>query len=220
MRVFCDFDGTIAKLDVTDYVLSQLADPKWEVLEEGWLAGRMTAAACMRAQVELIGGSDADLDAVLDAVELDDGFADFVAWCRRRQLDLTIVSDGVDYFIRRVLKRHGLDGLSVVSNRLAGREMRRHLEQPWARAGCAAGSGVCKCEVLRPSGATPAGPAVFIGDGRSDFCASARADILFAKSKLAEYAAARGQAFHPFSDFHDVLAQLAGMAGGIGAVAV
>ena len=58
---------------------------------------------------------------------------------------------------------------------------------------------------------TEAGPVVFVGDGRSDFCASGRADILFAKASLADYAAQRGLAFHPFEDFHDVTARLAPM---------
>jgi 2-hydroxy-3-keto-5-methylthiopentenyl-1-phosphate phosphatase len=52
---------------------------------------------------------------------------------------------------------------------------------------------------------------VYIGDGRSDFCVSARADVLFAKDELAAYAAGRGQAHHPFSTFHDVTAVLAPM---------
>jgi len=208
MHVFCDFDGTISVGDTTDLVLSRLAAPSWQDVESEWLAGRIDAASCMRQQVALIGGSDADLDEVLDGVELDPGFARFAAWCADRAIPLSIVSDGVDRFIRQILARHGLGGLPIVSNELAGRPGARELRQPHRRAGCAAGSGVCKCAV---TAAAPVGgrQMVYVGDGRSDFCVSQRADVLFAKGALADYAAGRGQAHHVYDTFHDITAKLA-----------
>jgi 2,3-diketo-5-methylthio-1-phosphopentane phosphatase len=212
MRIICDFDGTITQQDTTDWVLEALADPAWREIESDWVAGRISAADCMRQQVALIGGTQRELNAVLDAVQLDPGFVDFLAWAGERGFPVHIVSDGVDYFIARILARHGIAKLPTVANRLAGRAGRRRLEQPWSRAGCAAKSGVCKCDAAGPA---PAGveATVFIGDGRSDFCVSARADLLFAKGALAAYAAARDQAFVAFETFHDVTSALERLAG-------
>lgn len=205
MRIFCDFDGTIAKVDTTDLVLTRLADPAWEDLEDQWRRGEITAAECMRGQVALIVRDDDALDAVLDSVELVEGFADFVAWCQGAGVPLTIVSDGVDYFIARILKRHGLDHLPVVANHMAGDAgSGRRLEQPWSRTGCAAGSGVCKCQAASTDDFM-----VFIGDGRSDFCVSGRADLLFARAALADYARSRAVPHHAFSDFHTITTTLA-----------
>jgi 2,3-diketo-5-methylthio-1-phosphopentane phosphatase len=213
MRIFCDFDGTIAKVDTTDLVLTRLADPAWEDLEERWTRGEITAAECMRGQVALIGGDDTALDSVLDTVEVADGFSEFVAWCQANAVPLTVVSDGVDHFIARILGRHGLGHLPVIANHLVGNaELGRRLEQPWARAGCAAGSGVCKCQVADKSDerVSDAGDLmVFIGDGRSDFCVSGRADLLFARDKLAAYARSRAMPHHEFSDFHTITTTLA-----------
>jgi 2,3-diketo-5-methylthio-1-phosphopentane phosphatase len=212
MHVFCDFDGTITTVDTTDRVLSRLAAPAWEEIEAEWRAGRITAAACMQAQIALIEGDDDALDSVLDEVELAEGFTDFVAWCDAHAIPLTVVSDGVDYFIKRILRRHGAGDLPVVSNRLAGRAGARRLSQPHRREGCAAGSGVCKCEATGSRLASAPRPQlVYVGDGRSDFCVSGRADLLFARDDLAAYAAGRGQAHHPFNSFHDVVAVLAPM---------
>jgi 2,3-diketo-5-methylthio-1-phosphopentane phosphatase len=209
MRIICDFDGTISRHDTTDLVLSRLADPEWQRLEDDWIAGAITAAACMRAQIALIGGSQADLEQLLDTVELDPGFVAFVGWCEARGLPLSIVSDGVDQFIARILDRHGLGRLPVVANRLAGAPGARRLEQPWGRDGCAAGSGVCKCAAAGAWSEAPWPTTVFVGDGRSDFCLAGRADLLFAKSALAEYALARAQPFIPFETFDDVTRALA-----------
>jgi 2,3-diketo-5-methylthio-1-phosphopentane phosphatase len=210
MHVFCDFDGTISAVDTTQSVLGRLATPAWEVLEADWRAGRIDAATCMREQIALIAGDDAALDAVLDAIELDPGFGEFAAWCAARAIPLTVVSDGVDYFIRRILARHDLGALPVVSNRLAGQAGARELAQPHRREGCASGAGVCKCAATQGRLDVPPRPmVVYIGDGRSDFCVSARADLLFAKGELADYAAGRGQIFHAFSTFHDITPRLA-----------
>ncbi len=210
MRIVCDFDGAITRQDTTDLVLERLADSEWARLQDAWLAGRLSGADCMVGQIALVRGSQADLDAVLDSVELDPGFADFVDWCEARGLPISIVSDGVDYFIARILARHGLERLAARANRLAGQAGAWRLELPWRDAGCAAGSGVCKC-VAAASAET--GPLVYIGDGRSDFCVSGRADILFAKSALADHCDAQGRSYHPFDTFHDVQRKLASLAG-------
>lgn len=209
MRIYCDFDGTISKRDVTDHMLGRFADPVWEAIEADWQAGRITGAECMREQIALLRGSDAELDAELDLQDLDPGFVEFAGWCASQNLPLTVVSDGVDRFIHRILSRHELGHLPVISNQLGGTESRRLLQQPWLRQGCAAGSGVCKCEVVTASSGDADSLLVFVGDGRSDCCVSARADILFAKDKLAAYAAARGQPHHVFADFNDVRRRLA-----------
>ncbi len=206
MRVYCDFDGTITKADTTDEVLNRLAGEGWVQLEDDWVAGRITAAECMRGQIALIQHDDLALDAVLDTMSIRDGFTDLVQWCRENRIPLTIVSDGVDRFIHRILARHDLGHIPVFSNRLVSGEGGYSLEQPFRRQGCAAGSGVCKCEIVDV--APPADPMVFVGDGRSDFCVSGRADLLFARDRLVQYAEQRGQAYIPFDNFFDVLLEL------------
>jgi 2-hydroxy-3-keto-5-methylthiopentenyl-1-phosphate phosphatase len=173
-------------------------------LQDDWLAGRIDGAECMRGQIALIGGSDADLNAVLDRVELDPGFPDFVDWAEAAGVPLSIASDGVDYFIARILARHGLERLAVTTNRLFGAPGARRLDHPARPATCVSGSGVCKCAASEGDGQM-----VYVGDGRSDFCVSGRADILFAKGALAAYAAERGQPYHAFDTFHDVRHALA-----------
>ncbi len=202
MRVVCDFDGTITRRDSLDYVLSRLAPPAWEAVEAAWLSGDITAAQCMRQQIAMIEASVDRLDSVLDEVELDPTFAPFVDLCDARRIPLLVVSDGVDYFIRRILGRERLNYLPLVANRLV---LDDHgawsLEQPWSQAPCTAASGVCKCATLSTG---PDGPVIYIGDGRSDFCAAGQADLVFAKGALADHCRASGIAFQPFEAFDDV----------------
>lgn len=207
MRILSDFDGTVSLRDTTDSVLAQFADPSWEALESRWIAGAMSARACMQQQIALIRASDAALDAYLDSLDIDPGFADFAADSENAGIPLTIVSDGVDYFIRRILQRNGLGHIPVIANTLSrsGRDQWR-LSASRDTQHCAAGSGVCKCDVLARQQNSPT---IYIGDGRSDFCVAAEAAIVFAKSSLATYCRDKAIAFTPFETFSDVRSALA-----------
>jgi len=48
------------------------------------------------------------MDGFLDAQEIDPTFADFQRFCAGRGFPLAILSDGMDYYIRRILERHAL----------------------------------------------------------------------------------------------------------------
>jgi 2-hydroxy-3-keto-5-methylthiopentenyl-1-phosphate phosphatase len=208
LRVWADFDGTVARDDVTDAVLRRFAAPEWESIEADWLAGRIDAAACMRRQIALVQASRAELDAFLDGLALDPGFEKFAAWCAEQATPLAVVSDGVDYFARRILSRHGLGEIPVFANRLVPDGAGWALAQPWAAAGCRAGSGVCKCAVAGPDDWAHRHFMVYVGDGRSDRCVAARADLLFAKDGLAAYCLERGFPFRAWTSFDDVRAAL------------
>jgi 2,3-diketo-5-methylthio-1-phosphopentane phosphatase len=178
-QILCDFDGTIALEDVTDAVLAALAAPEWLAIEREWAAGRIGSRACMTAQVALLQGGWSDLDRVIDAVAIDPHFPAFAAYCAERHLPLTVVSDGLDYAITRILMREGLD-LLVRANRLRrGPGGTWSLDTPFASRACATEAAHCKCLSLS---APPGTVSIVVGDGRSDVCVAGRADFVFAKA--------------------------------------
>ncbi len=202
--ILCDFDGTISRSDVTDHLLETLARPGWEALEDAWTRGEIGSAECMARQVEFIDASPAELDAALDQVEIDPGFPAFLHAAQGLGARVTVVSDGIDYAIRRVLARHGVRGLALRANRLVVTGARSYrLEHPHAASGCPAGT--CKCAV---AGALPAAPSLLIGDGRSDFCGSGAVDLVLAKGALAAHCAEIGRRHVAFSEFCDLTAEL------------
>ncbi|MEZ2132759.1 MULTISPECIES: MtnX-like HAD-IB family phosphatase [unclassified Sinorhizobium] len=207
MQVFCDFDGTISIEDATDVVLACFADPEWEDIERQWKQGLIGSSECMRRQIALIQPRRHELDALLDTVSIDPGFETFLSYCRRNDIPLAIVSDGVDYFIRRILASHGIGDLPIVANVLThrfahGREV-YSLSASLTAAGCTSGSGVCKCRVV-----DGAELRIYIGDGRSDFCVADKIDLVFAKDKLADYCDNRGIPYVPFENFFDLLPKM------------
>ena len=204
-RIVCDFDGTITPFDVTDAILGKFAHPSWENVEREWLAGKITARACMGTQAALIRTPLHTLDSFLESVPITDGFRDFARLCASRGLSLTVVSDGFDYAIKRILSRHRLGDIPVIANRLhcvGGSGYK--LEFPYGIDGCA--SGVCKCGVAEAMGGTT----LLIGDGLSDCCVAGMASLVMAKrgQALQRRCEAEKYPFKTFDDFFDVLGML------------
>jgi len=185
--VFSDFDGTVTQTDVTDEILTRLADPAWRGVEQEWVRGEIGSRECLERQMALVRASARELNALIDAVPVDPGFADFCRFAEHRALSFYVVSDGFDYVIRRVLTAF-----------------------PHPAAGCEHGCATCKAGVMKRLGRGH-DPVVFIGDGLSDRFAAREADLVFAKHELLKYCLANGIAFEPFRTFADVQASLAEM---------
>ena len=201
-RVICDFDGTIAQYDTTDALLEQFAHPAWRGVEAEWVAGRITSALCMRAQVALLDVSRAELDAWIADIAIDPAFAHFVDFCAKKQIDLCIASDGIDYVIAGVLARHGLGHLRVSANRLVFVGERGY--KLWSHDDlqrCKSGLGMCKCQLLNTTDLNTADNVLYIGDGRSDFCVSGKVTQVLAKSALLDYCRQKNLPHQPFDDF-------------------
>jgi len=181
VRVFVDFDGTISLEDTTDVVLERFADPAWQKVEADWLAGRIGSRECLQKQIDLVRATPEELDSVCEDVPLDPHFPELVALCRRAEIPVTIVSDGLDLMVRKMLARQGVD-LPILANRLEYLGDRRwQLAFPYSGRNCRAQAGHCKCLALTKE---PTTMRILIGDGRSDFCAAETSDLVIAKGAL------------------------------------
>jgi len=213
--LLCDFDGTISLEDTTDTLLERFGKVGWEELETEWREGRIGSHDCMAGQVALLDMSLAELDAHLAARAVDPAFADFVRTAQAQGMHVEVVSDGLDYAIRKILARDGLDHLPITSNRLepAG-ERNWRLAFPNASAKCAAASGTCKCARAARYQNPPRKRVLLIGDGASDFCVAEAADFVFAKGKLIAHCVAKNIPHAPIHGFADALALLPALVSG------
>ena len=204
-RVLLDFDGTVAPDDPTDRLLERFADPAWQRIEAEWQAGRITSCECMQAQAALLRATPDALDAAIGLVQLDPAFPRFVAFCRCRDIDVSIVSDGFDRVVEAALREARLP-VRFFANALQWQGGDRwRLALPHQRGDCRSGAANCKCA----HGAWGGGGSIVVGDGRSDFCMARRADYVIAKGALAEFCRAEGLPHAPFRRFEDATLRLA-----------
>lgn len=205
-HIYVDFDGTIATVDTTDLLLSRFAAPQWQVVEEEWKAGRIGSRECMVRQIDLVRASPDEMMAMCEEVEVDPGFATFVEASQALGLPLTVVSDGLDFNVNTVLRRHGVE-LPVRANHLRYLgDHRWSLTFPYARSDCATLAGNCKCQFPAEDGSEVA---ILVGDGRSDLCVAGRVDFVLAKASLLQHcrkSAINHVAFETFDEARDLLA--------------
>jgi 2-hydroxy-3-keto-5-methylthiopentenyl-1-phosphate phosphatase len=197
----CDFDGTIVAHNASMSLLQRFALPEWREVEKEWHAGHLTARAGMQKQVSLLRVSSAELDHFVDQVSIEPDFVDFAQRVARQGWELRVVSDGLDYVIRRLLQRHGLAHLPVYANHLhAVADGRYQLDFPHGSTACRAGSGTCKCAVARMH-REPAVRPILIGDGCSDYCLAHAVYEVWAKDHLLTYCQEHGLPHWPLSSF-------------------
>ena len=205
-HVFVDFDGTIAPVDTTDLLLERFADPAWQTIEEDWKAGRIGSRECLVRQIDLVRATPQELDDFVARIDIDPGFAGFIALCREQGHRVTVVSDGLDRTVGSVLQRHGFD-LPFRANQLKylGGD-RWKLMFPHARSDCRALSGNCKGQFAEAAAGLVR---IVVGDGRSDFCVAERADLVLAKSSLVRHCRSSNLPHFAFSIFDEATQLLA-----------
>ena len=190
--LFIDFDGTISKRDVIDEILNRFATKDWLEIEKLWLAGKIGSRECLRRQFELVKATPDTLDDFIASMEVDEGFPQLLRFCRDARISVHIVSDGFDYYIRRMLNGSlgqlmAECGVTIWANRLLPVDGGSWTTDfPFQRTICQHGCATCKPLVMRSVNESAA-PTVFIGDGLSDRFAAKAADVVFAKATLSEF---------------------------------
>jgi 2,3-diketo-5-methylthio-1-phosphopentane phosphatase len=204
IEIVCDFDGTIARPDTVDQILEALADPSWRLIEARWRRGEIDSRECMDSQVRLLSGGWAAIESFLEErVRLHPSFRPFAAWCERCGIPLRIASEGIDRVIHHLLRREQVSVASVWASRLVACDdgtLGLDFSHAIGRTHC--GARLCKCELLNVKPARPF--SVLIGDGRSDFCAAGRADLVFARTGLLRHCRAQKIPYIPFESFDSV----------------
>jgi len=207
-NIICDFDGTISSVDVTDSLLMQFASAEWKQIEQIWQDGLIGSRQCLAQQIPLLDMSLTDLNDHLDRIQIDPDFPAFVAEMHKKGHRITVVSDGLDYSINRILKRYGLDSLVIKANKLI-----QNGESSWSinfshtDFKCEILSGNCKCAVVKKYQLenTKNDQFLLIGDGASDFCVADKVNFVYAKNALIKHCLKKKIPFEPIENFAQVL---------------
>jgi len=204
MLFVIDFDGTLSTRDTVDALLEQFAPPSWMTVEQAWLDGRISAVQCMKEQLQMVSADRPALDLFFRQIELDASFLSFYQFVSRNA-QIVIVSDGLDHAIHTAMNASGFPRLPVYANQLHFTATGLDISWPHLNSACQAGNGVCKC-AMADQLAAPEARIVLVGDGKSDACLAAKADVVFAKGSLIRHCETHNIAHHKFNTFADVLA--------------
>lgn len=206
--VFTDFDGTVAVDDIGDAIFERFADAA--VCRESFSAyrrGEINARECWRrgfASMKPV--TRQEFTQFVMTKKTDPSFKPFVAYCKSKQIDVHILSDGFDAYIEPVLRQEQLDSLPHYSNQLLFNDDNTVTPVfPFTDAECPWCANCKRNLMLTHSGDEHV--IVYIGDGISDRCPVQYADIVFAKDSLVSFCETHNITFHRFETFADVLAK-------------
>ena len=115
--IVSDFDGTITERDGLYTFIKEYAKGDWEKIEQDWADGKISSKECLIEEFKLVPDLSEELIAgFVKTICIDEYFKDFYLKLSEQNIDFCIVSDGIDYFINKILSIHGLENIKIISN--------------------------------------------------------------------------------------------------------
>lgn len=204
-RVFVDFDGTITQIDVGNSFFRKFGN-EGESLKAvaRWKSGELSGSGLLLDEAEYVRVSKDEALEFSRSFKIDESFKEFLSFCRNHEIDVTILSDGLDFYISEILSLNGISEVPFFSNRAHFESERIRIELPY-ESDCTKCANCKGFQILKRSG--PDDVVVYIGNGFSDRCGVQYADMVFAKDDLLKYCEENNITYFPFKTFDDVLAK-------------
>ena len=191
------------------YVLvNQFTSGDWETIDQDFRKRKIGSKEAYSQIARILKGEEAAvLHFVQHHAEIDPSFPIFYRYCREKGLDIKIVSDGLDFYIRKILDIHHLSEVPYYANRtrfVKGEKM--EISFPHSEEECGL-CGTCKKKIIQIH-RNEYDSIFFVGNGLSDRCAAKEADFVFAKDSLYTYCIEQEITCHFFRDFLEILGDL------------
>lgn len=203
--VLCDFDGTIVETDTAEFALANFATGDWRIFDEQLERGEITIEECMQKQFVLVRVSRRQILRAIERVtEFRLGFGEFVEHCKVRRIPLIVISAGLDFCIKHILRTRGLQS---------------HLQIYCPKAKCTKNGIQFTFSEFLEKGAADfkeslvkyhkrrGKKVIYVGEGLSDYNAARSADFSFVikGSKLAELCRREALPHKEICDFHEII---------------
>lgn len=203
-KVFIDFDGTITTKDVGEEMFLKFGDAqKSHEIIELWMNGKISSIQTWEMLCQTVVNLDRnDFDQFIDSIEIDSNFLEFVTFCKENNIDIKVVSDGLDYYINRILKNYNLEHLHVFSNKMEFIDGTIKPSFPFTDEECKECANCKRNHVINYSSDDDF--TIYIGDGYSDKCPAQFCDFIFAKNSLLKYCEKNRITYFPYRNFYEV----------------
>ncbi|MCF8240445.1 MAG: MtnX-like HAD-IB family phosphatase [Melioribacteraceae bacterium] len=205
-KVFVDFDGTITKTDVGEEMFLKFGDAeKSHEIIKRWMNDEITSVQTWQMLCKTIDNLKRnDFDNFIDTIEIDETFVDFVEFCKSNNIEITVLSDGLDYYIKRIMEKNHLSQIAAYTNQLEFTDEAKLIPHfPHTDEECDKCANCKRNHVI--NGSADDHFTIYIGDGYSDTCAAQYCDFIFAKNSLLKYCEINRISFFPYNNFDEII---------------
>jgi len=201
--VQCDFDGTITEEDVGFGLLDTFADGNWRQRLREYQEGKITVG---RFNMEAFAMVKADRESLLKVaksrVKIRPGFHELVACCRNKGFRFVIVSNGLDFYIKEMLRDIGLADIEVFAAQTTFHPEGLKVQYigPYGSHLDADFKGAYVNSFLREGYRI-----IYVGNGASDFSPARQSHYVFATGDLLARCKQANLSCTPFTNFSEVI---------------
>ena len=202
--VLSDFDGTIAE-DLSTLIYTKFASVGMHYADL-WSQGLISTSEEITMTFETISASKAELAQAICQAHVDPDFPKFFHLCQQRNIEVAIVSDGLEWSIRTLLAHHGVENIDIYANQIHFSDDGFRFSFPWQHERCPH-SGVCKPIIIEKY-QDQGKKVIYIGDGKSDREAIHEADVIYAKDHLMDYCNRHNVPAIGYQNFNNLVAAI------------
>ncbi len=205
-KVFVDFDGTITRQDVGEQMFLNFGDAdEARKIAERWIRNEITSIDTSRQLCNNVRNFNRDsFDEFLATIEIEESFFDFVKFCEDNKIEMFVLSDGLDFYIDKLMTRENLNHITVYSNHLTFDKNGNLVPLfPYTDEECNLCANCKRNHIINHSADDDI--TFYIGDGYSDTCPAQYVDFIYAKKSLLKYCEANRISYFPFNNFDDVI---------------
>ena len=199
----CDFDGTITRDDVSFLMLDAFADGDWRQPLAEYREGKISVGDFNKKAFAMVKADRQTLlDFVKGKVEIRAGFGELLSYCHSRGFQFVIVSNGLDFYIKALLKDIGVENIEVFAAQTRfspesvkvkyigpeGNQLHDNFKETYTRLFLRRGYRV-----------------VYVGNGISDLSPASQSHYIFATGELLDFCRQMNLNCTPFADFSDVV---------------
>ncbi len=201
--VQCDFDGTITTEDIGFQMLDAFAGGDWRRLLTQYQAGRISVGRFNTRAFAMVRETNKTLDRfALETAKARAGFKELLNCCQQKGFRFVIVSNGMTFYIRTILKTLDVDNIEVFAAQARfnrggikaryigpdGTELVDGFKEAYIRRFLKGGYRI-----------------IYIGNGASDVAPARLADYIFATGQLLAHCQETNLKCTPFADLNDVV---------------
>jgi len=204
--VQCDFDGTVTEEDASFFLLDAFAQGDWRRLLRDYKEHRISVGEFNTKAFAMVKDDKPTLlEALKGKVKVRAGLHELVNYCLGEGFRLVIVSNGLDFYIKAVLKDLGLESIEVHAAQASfhpegmkvqyvgpdGERLEDGFKEAYTQSFLKLGYRV-----------------IYIGNGDSDVAPAKYAHYVFATGDLLAYCKDNNLKYKPFETFIDVVREL------------
>ena len=201
--VQCDFDGTITEEDASFFILDAFAEGDWRQLLREYKEHKISVGHFNTQAFAMVKADEqALLRTTRGKVKIRSGFQELVAYCSKRGFRFVIVSNGLDFYIKAMLREIGREDIEVYAAQTQfhpsgvkvrymgpdGKQLEHGLKEAYVKSFLRQGYRV-----------------IYIGNGDSDIYPAKYAHHVFARGELLAYCKESNLKYKPFNDLTDVV---------------